>query len=297
MTSDHIDNLSQLPSLRALRGFEAAARHLNLVRAGVELGVTQGALSRQIKGLEEHLGVQLFMRTPRGLALTEAGDNLWDSCRRAFSTLEEGLDSVGNVRKRETLVVAIARSFATRRLAQHVGDFVERYPWIELRLDGHRHLADLSRDADVAIRVGDGRWPGLHVESLGTDPIVPVAAPSVRMRTGFEPSFEALSRETLLHFMDRDLWSAWAAGRGLEKPVAQRNVYFSETIIMLEAAEAGQGIAVGRQSLVRAAISRGTLVPLYNAFVDDSHGYFLCCLPDALNRRKVSLFRDWLLTV
>ncbi|CDX19226.1 Transcriptional regulator [Mesorhizobium plurifarium] len=295
MTSDHIDSLGQLPSLRALRGFEAAARHLNLVRAGAELGITQGALSRQIKALEEHLGVQLFTRTPRGLVFTEAGDNLWDHCRRAFSMLGEGIDSVGKVRKRETLVVAIARSFATRRLAQRVGDFVERYPWIELRLDGHRHLADLSRDADVAIRVGDGRWPGLHVESLGTDPIVPVAAPSVLRRTGSEPSFEALSRETLLHFMDRDLWGAWATGRGLESPIAQRNVYFSETIIMLEAAEAGQGIAVGRQSLVKTAISRGTIVPLYSALVDDGYGYFLCCVPEALNRRKVALFRQWLL--
>ena len=295
MRSDHTDSLGRLPSLRALRGFEAAARHLNLVRAAAELGVTQGALSRQIKSLEEHLGVMLFARNSRGLAFTEAGDSLWDYCRRAFATLEDGLEIVGNIRRRETLIVAVARSYATRCLAQRVGDFVEMHPWIELRLDGHRHLADLSKDADVAIRIGDGRWPGLHVESLGSDPLVPVAAPTVLERTGLEPSYEALSRETLLHFTDRDLWSAWSSGRGLEKPAAHRNVFFSETIIMLEAAQAGQGIAIARSSLVRDELQNGTLRRLYDALVDDGFGYFLCCTPESLNRRKVSLFRDWLL--
>lgn len=294
MSSYHIDELGHLPSLRALRGFETAARHLNLVRAATELGVTQGALSRQIKSLELHLGIALFVRHARGLSLTEAGDSLWEYCRRAFSTLEEGLEAVGNVRRRETLVVAVARSYATRCLAQRIGEFVERYPWIELRLDGHRHLADLTKDADAAIRIGDGCWPGLHVEALGADPIVPVASRSTLERIGFEPSLDDLSQETLLHFMDRDLWSAWSTGRGLVKPTAQRNVFFSETVIMLEAAQAGQGIAVARRSLVRAAFLDGRLAPLYDAYVDDGIGYFFCCIPEAINRRKVSLFRDWL---
>jgi DNA-binding transcriptional LysR family regulator len=295
MISAHNEQVGRLPSLKALRGFEAAARHLNLVRAAMELGVTQGALSRQIKALEIHLGVSLFQRTSKGLEFTEAGDSLWDYCHRAFAVLEDGLSTVGNVRRRETLVVAAARSYVTRRLAHHIGSFVDQFPWIELRFDGHRHLADLSKDADVAIRVGDGRWPGLHVETLGRDPIAPVCSPVILQRTGLDPSFDALSNETFLHFMDRDMWKAWLLGQGLPAPQIIKNVHFSETAMMLEAAEAGQGIAMGRRSLVARSIETGSLAQLYSTTVDDGYGYHFCCTPESLNRTKVAAFRQWLM--
>ena len=192
------------------------------------------------------------------------------------------------------MIVAVARSFATRCLARRIGGFVAKHPWIEVRLDGQRHLADLSNDVDCAIRVGNGDWPGLHVESLGSDPIVPVACHSVAHRIGLEPSSEALSGETLLHFVERDLWSLWCNGNNLHVPLSTRNVYFSETVMMLEAAEAGQGIAVARRSLVESAIQNGDLVALYANSVADGVGYYFCCSPDALNGRKVAAFRQWL---
>lgn len=286
--------MERLPSLRALRGFEAASRHLNLVRAAEELCITQGALSRQILSLEQHLGVTLFIRTSRGLKFTEAGDNLWVACRQAFGILEEGLGSVGAVRSRETLVIAIARSFATRCLARRIGSFVEQHPWIEVRLDGHRHLANLGNDADVAIRVGDGNWPGLHVEPIGLDSILPVASPEVARRLGCHPSVEALSQETLLHFTERDLWAAWCKGRKIAVPSAGRNVHFSETVMMIEAAEFGQGVAIARHSLVEGALAEGTLVALSEDPVHDGIGYYFCCAPEAISSRKVAAFHQWL---
>jgi DNA-binding transcriptional LysR family regulator len=294
MRQSHSGWVQGLPSLKALRGFEAAARHLNVVRAAEELCITQGALSRQIQSLEQHLGVTLFIRTSRGLKFTEAGDNLWMSCRQAFAILEDGLGSVGAVKRRETLVVAVARSYATRCLAHRIGEFIEQHPWIEVRLDGHRHLADLSSDADLAIRVGNGAWPGLHVESLGRDPVVPVAAPSVAERVGLEPPMEVIVRETMLNFTERDLWAVWSKVQGWAMPPPSRTVSFSETVMMLEAAEAGQGIAVARKSLVEESLKKGTLVALYAEPVDDGIGYYFCCVPEALGRRKVASFRDWL---
>ena len=158
MSKYHTETIWQLPSLRALYIFEAAARHLNLVRAADELGLTQGALSRQIRLLEDHVGVPLFVWLPRGLAFTEAGDILRNHCQHAFRELQEGIGTISGVRRRQSLVVAIARSYATRILSHRVASFVNLYPWIDLVLDGHRHLVDLAQnEADVAIRVGDGQ--------------------------------------------------------------------------------------------------------------------------------------------
>jgi DNA-binding transcriptional LysR family regulator len=141
--------------LSALRAFDAAARHLNMARAAAELGVTQGAVSRQIGALEDRLRETLFLRGPRGLKLTEAGDLLADYVRRGLEQLETGMLRIDQPRSRATLVVNAARTFAMRVLAPRIGDFVRAHPWIELRVATHRYFAQLhGSDVDVAIRTG-----------------------------------------------------------------------------------------------------------------------------------------------
>lgn len=289
--------IKRLPSLRTLYVFEAAARHLNLVRAAQEIGLTQGALSRQIKSLEDHIGVPLFVRTSRGLQFTEVGDILWHHCQRAFAELNEGLTVVSGQRSRQTLLLAVARSYATRVLARRVGNFTEKYPWIDLVLDGHRHLADLIRnEADAAIRVGDGKWPDIISERIQNDYIVPVASPLLINRIGTSELDILLKAAPLLHYSERQYWDEWLDAAGLELPQRTRNIRFTESTMVLAAVEAGQGIAIARHSLVQRELSNGELVQLSDITLDDGIAYFFCTSSQSARRDGVRHFRDWLLS-
>jgi DNA-binding transcriptional LysR family regulator len=298
MSKYHTETIWQLPSLRGLYIFEAAARHLNLVRAADELGLTQGALSRQIRLLEDHIGVPLFVRLPRGLAFTEAGDILRNHCQHAFRELQEGIGTISGARRRQSLVVAVARSYATRVLSHRVASFVNQYPWIDLVLDGHRHLVDLARnEADVAIRVGDGRWSDVAGESIEEDPLFPVTSPDLVNKAGTR-DLERLAEEVpLLHYIERPYWETWCRGADIPMPRKRRNVRFSESVMMLEAAEAGQGIAIARRSLVREALEAGRLIRLSEVDVSDGIGYFFCATPSGLRKETVRRFREWVFSL
>jgi LysR family glycine cleavage system transcriptional activator len=295
MSDPCYDKLRQVPSLRSLYIFGAACRHLNLIRAADELGLTQGALSRQIRSLEEHLGLQLFVRTPRGLKLTETGDILRAHCEKAFGELQQGLASISSVKTRQTLLIACARSYACRVLSHHIGDFAGKYPWVELILDGHRHLADLVKnEADAAIRVGDGQWAEVIAEKIQDDPLFPVAAPVLLRSIGTDDIRELLKASATLHFSERAYWQQWSREAGIDLPNTQPRIRFSETTMMLEAAEAGQGIAIARRSLVTEAIATNRLVPVSKIRVDDGIGYYFCATHDALRKDTVRKFRNWL---
>lgn len=295
MTQAHSEILQHLPSLRALYIFDAAARHLNLVRAADELCLTQGALSRQIRSLEEHIGIPLFIRTPRGLKFTEAGDILRNHCRQAFDELEEGLGTISAVRRRQTLLLAVARSYTTRVICHRIDEFVEKYPSVDLVLDGHRHLVDLAKnEADAAIRVGDGEWEDATVEKIEDDPLFPVASPRLVANLGTNDVQALVEAATLLHFTERPYWETWTREAGVPLSRHTRNVRFSESVMMLEAAETGQGIAIARRSLVREAIKTGRLVRLSKIDVDDGIGYFFCASVEGMQREPVQWFRKWL---
>jgi LysR family glycine cleavage system transcriptional activator len=258
--------------------------------------LTQGALSRQVKSLEEFIGVPLFERTPRGLRFTEAGDILWAHCQRAFGELQNGLLFVTNARTRQSLLVAVARSYSTRILSRLIGSFTDAYPWIDLTLDGHRHLADLSKgEADIAIRVGTGDWHDAHAEKLCDDPLFPVIAPALAERLGSSMIGAVMDKATFLHFTERNYWDAWAAKACLSPLRHKRNIRFSETVMMLEAAEQGQGIAIARRSLVEEALRSGRLVKMSDVELDDGIAYFLCYSPEKANHSTVKAFRDWLM--
>lgn len=295
LAQTNVDEVKRLPSLRALHIFESAARHCNLVRAAAELGVTQGALSRHIRTLEDHIGVRLFTRTSHGLKLTEAGDLLWSHSQRAFDALRSGLGAVAGVRGREQLVLAVARSYATRVLSHRVASFTEQYPWINLVVDGHRHLSDLSQNqADAAIRVGRGQWPDADAEKLEDDFLFPVAAPLLVKTLGTTDVAALAAASTVLHYSERPDWQRWAEGAGVRLPSKTRDVLFSETVMMLEAAEAGQGLAMARLSLVRKALASGRLVQLSDTMVDDGIAYYFCTTDAGRRKKSVQHLRSWL---
>lgn len=297
MSQNHTTPKWRLPPLHTLYIFEAAARHLNLVRAAEELGLTQGALSRQIRQLEDYVGVPLFVRQPRGLAFTEAGDLLMNHCRHAFRELHEGVSTISGIKTRQSLRIACARSYASRVLSHRVASFVNKHPWIELIIDGHRHLADLTRgEADAAIRVGDGRWPDVIGEKIEDDPLFPVASPDMVARLGTSNVNELAEAMPLLHYMERPYWETWTRKAGVSLSPRQRNIRFSETVMMLEAAEAGQGIAIARRCLVREALEGGRLVRLSQIDVDDGIGYFFCWTEEGMRKEAVRRFREWVLS-
>jgi LysR family glycine cleavage system transcriptional activator len=280
--------------LQALRAFDAAARHLNMARAAEELGVTQGAISRQIKALEERLHERLFSRGPRGLRLTEAGDLLADYVRRGLDQMESGMIRIGQPRSRATLVVNAARTFAMRVLAPRIAGFVRAHPWIELRLETHRYFAQLhGADVDVAIRAGSGEWPGHVVQALTREVMIPVCAPALRPAPDMPPG-EFLSRTVLLHYAERPHWQAWLGLAGLDPALALPGPRFGETALALAAAEAGQGLAIAWGVLVADAIAAGRLVRPFATALEDGTGYHLVMTDSASRRSTVQAFAAWL---
>jgi DNA-binding transcriptional LysR family regulator len=296
MSTPDVTLLRNLPSLKALLFFNTVARHLNLVRAGEELHLTQGALSRQLKSLEDHLGVELFRRGPRGLAFTQEGEILYDYSKRAFDTLGAGLRHLSVVADRESLVVSAARSFAVRVLGTRIARFIEVNPWVDLRVDTHRSFADLeSCGADISIRLGSGDWEGYRMQALTDDAVWAVARADVAGQLADGPALPAQARPLLLTNTERDYWAAWQAGghdAGIGSDV--RILRFNDSATMLEAVHAGAGFCVTRASLVREAVRAGALVRIGTGEMHDGLRYYAVCAPRSDAKKAADLFMRWL---
>lgn len=282
----------------ALRIFDVVARHLNIVHAAHELHTTQSSVSRHIQNLEQALGVELFLRGSRGLKFTEAGDTLFVHTQRMFADLYAVTEQLSGRKTRQTLRIAVARSYATRVLSKHVNDFCAAYPWIDLHLDGTRHLADLHRgEADAAIRVGEGDWPDLNAECLGDEYLSPVCSPELAGSRGPLKEPGDLQSFTLLHYSEQQQWHTWLAAVGNSSIDATKGITFTETVMMLEAAEAGQGVAIARISLVRDELAKGSLVQPFSTCVPDQQQYYFCTTERGMHRSVVIAFRGWLLAL
>lgn len=295
MTEAHSDPFAGIP-IAKLRVFDAAARHKNFVQAALELRMTQGAVSRHIKSLEARLGSSLFIRGPRGVSLTEGGDLLADYVRRAFDELATGLQRLGRPRRRATLAVVAPRSFAWRVLAPRIDSFVKQHPWIDLRIDTHRYYANIGHaPGDVAIGVGDGKWSDLAVERLSSETVFPVCTPSLcTSAPPMVPTAEFFRRYSLLHYAERVHWRPWLEAAGLDPKLGSSGPNFSETALLLAAAEAGQGIGIARMTLVADALARGSLVRPFGLEIQDGFDYFLLVRRNDGHKPTVKAFCDWL---
>jgi LysR family glycine cleavage system transcriptional activator len=288
----------RLPSLTALRAFEAAARHLSFARAAEELHVTPAAISQQIKQLEGYLGLALFRRS-KTLAVSEAAEVALPLVSEAFDQLEKAVDRLRSGNAYGPLVVSTPPTFASRWLVSRLDDFQTRYPEIELRLLATRRLVDFTlEDVDVAVRFGAGPFPGLHAEPLMQESIVPVATPAVA-KTLKDPA--DLLRCTLLHDESHEWdpafpdWETWLLSLGLTIKSPLRIRYFGDTNLSIQAAMSGHGVTLAWHSLVTDELRSGRLVQLFGHALATKQSYHLVTPLKRLNLPKVAAFRDWLL--
>lgn len=276
---------SQIP-LNALRAFEASARHLSFTRAGLELHVSQAAISHQVKGLEERLGVVLFRRLPRGLALTDEGAALVPVLGESLDRIGSALDRYAGGRFHEVLTIGVVSSFAVRWLLPRLDGFRTQHPHINIRILTNNNRVDLAGEGlDYAIRFGDGAWHGTEAELLFPAPLTLMATADIANR--LTQSGE-LAEETLLRSYRADEWPRWFAAAGLQPPHSHGPV-FDSSIALAGAAEAGLGIAL----LPQALFADSALVRPFPIEIETG-SYWLTRLKTREPGGSMAVFRDWL---
>ena len=282
---------TQLP-LNALRAFEASARHLSFTRAGLELFVSQGAVSHQVKALEERLGVQLFRRLPRGLALTDEGLALVPVVRDSFDRIGATLDRFAGGRFRETMTLGVVGTFALGWLLSRLPDFLERHPEIDLRVMTNNNRVDLAGEGlDLAIRFGDGAWHGTHAEPILEAPLSPLCAPGVAARLA-EPA--DLAGEALLRSYRAEEWPAWFTRAGAQCPPL-RGAMFDSSAIMASVAAAGMGVALLPPAMFGQELAAERLVRPFAQEIDAGR-YWLTRLHSRTDSGAMAAFRAWLVS-
>ncbi|MDJ0935034.1 MAG: transcriptional regulator GcvA [Kiloniellales bacterium] len=293
----------RLPSLNALRAFEAVARHLNLTRAAEELHVTPAAVSHQIKALEEDLGVPLLRRVRREFFLTDAAQAGLPALREAFDLLGDAVERMRSELPDRLLTISVLPSFAVSWLVPRLSRFKAQHPEIDVRLDTNDRVVDLRREGiDLGIRFGAGDYPGLEVDRLLDEEIFPVCSPS--LLEGPQPlkTPEDLRHHSLLHvdwtpFMkETGDWNLWLMAAGLDEVVdVSRGPRFSHTNLALQAAVHGQGVVIGSQALAADDLAAGRLVRPFGMSVQLNFCYFVVTTPATARLPKVAAFKDWLL--
>jgi len=280
--------------LAALRAFEAAARHVSYSRAAEELNLTHGAISFQMRVLKEALGVDLFKRSGRRMVLTPEGQRLFGYVRDGFMRLEQGMDDVRASRRGQMLTVSVHPGLASYWVIPRLGDFQRKHPEIDVSLLPNITLVDFSRDdVDMALRYGPGNWPGLDAVKLMDEEVFPVCSP--RFNGGTLPKQPRDLADLPLLRDARQPWSDWFKSIGLELPEPDRGPVYNEPSLVLQAAIAGQGVALARGALARPAIEAGHLVRLFPRGARARFSYYIVYPPAAASIPRVAAFRDWLL--
>ena len=290
----------RLPPLNALRAFEAAARHLSFTKAAEELFVTQAAISHQVKALEAALDLQLFRRLNRRLMLTDAGQLYLPALTEAFDAIDTATARLRADENAGRLVVSVANSLAAKWLLPRLPRFRERHPEIEVEISAADRLVDFGRDnVDMAIRYGLGRYPGLRVDPLMKDTNFPVCSPG--LLAGPVPLREPgdLRRHSLLHddvsTFDAPDWSKWLAAVGVTGVRADRGQRYSHSSLVIQAAIDGQGVALGRSTLVALDLEAGRLVQPFGPALPSVYACYVVSPPATAERPKIKAFREWLL--
>ncbi|HEF4739989.1 TPA: LysR family transcriptional regulator, partial [Burkholderia multivorans] len=276
--------------LNALRAFESSARHLNFTRAGLELSVTQAAVSQQVRALEERLGCALFTRLPRGLDLTDEGRALLPVLSDAFSRIETVLQQFDGGRLRQVLTLGVVGTFALGWLMPRLKRFRDTHPFVELRLRTHNNVVDLAAEGlDFAIRFGQGNWPATRNERLFDAPLTALCAPDIARRLT-QPA--DLAHETLLRSYRTDEWLGWFDAAQLE-PWTVNGPVFDSSRLMVEAAMQGVGIALAPACMFERELQLGLLARPLDIDVH-AGGYWLTSLKSKPLTPAMTLFRDWI---
>jgi len=289
--------LRRLPSLNALKAFEAAARHESFTKAADELSVTQGAVSHQVKALEAELGLRLFNRERQRLVITDAGRNYLEVVRDAFDRLAVGTNRLLQLQKSGVLTVTTSPNFAAKWLVHRLGRFTDAHPDIDLRVSASAQHVDFAReDIDLAIRHGEGQWPGLSVTRLCAEELFPACSPKLLRGRGALRAPAELKHHTLLHVIDRTPWSRWLEAAGLTLANADRGPIFNQAHNAIDAAVDGQGVVLARSALAAWDLCAGRLVRPFKLGLKVPYAYWIVCPKSTASLPKIVTFRDWLLT-
>jgi LysR family transcriptional regulator, glycine cleavage system transcriptional activator len=283
-----------LPPLNSLRAFEAAARLLSFSKAADELHVTHGAVSRSVRQLESDLGIQLFERTTRSVRLTPAAAAYAQEIRSALDLLAAATTSVSRQRSSDMLNVTTVDSFAAKWLVPRLFRFRRAYGEIDVRLSTSERLADFVKDGmDIAVRYGQGRYPGLQSELLMEEDLSPVCSPA--LLGGPQPlrTPEDLKYHTLIHDDFHVNWSMWLRTAGITGIDPHRGPAFYSSEHALQAAVLGQGVVLGRSALVADDLAAGRLIRPFTIRLPAGLAYYI--VYPSLKRPPVKAFRDWLL--
>lgn len=274
---------------------------MSFQKAAHELNVTPSALSYQIRQLEEFLQVQLFERLNRAVRLTEAGQCIAPGVHDAFEQLADTMTRLKGPARPNMLTVATGPAFAAKWLSPRLHKFLERHPDIDIRIAANMKLADFHADeVDVAIRFGGGNYPGLHVETLSDEHVLPLVSPRLLEPFGGRLEAADLSRITLLHddsarfMVNAVTWADWLRQAGISGVDATKGPRFSHADHALEAALDGVGIVLGRLALSMRDIASGRLVAPFRLMTRAQASFYFCCLPERLGQPKVTAFRNFL---
>lgn len=291
--------LSRNPPFAALRALEAAARHLNFTRVAEELNVTQSAVSHQIRHLEELWGLKLFDRPPRGLVLTRAGQTLAPVVRQFLDDLERTLDTLQTEHKRAPLRVDMLQSFSLKWLVPRLGGFHDGHPEIDVWISTHDELINFAtQEADVAIRLGHGEYPGLHSTLLLREYVFPVCSPAfMEDQEPLNEPADLLNSPLLLRLGDpaHPNWQDWFAKAGVEGATLIEGPRFPDSNMAIQAAMDGQGVALARSAHVGDDLKAKRLVRLFDVHYPSSVCYYLVCPEVKAEKPHIRAFRKWLL--
>ena len=290
------DILSSIP-LNALRVFEAAARLKSFTRAAEELGITQAAVSWQVKALERRLDQALFLRLPREVALTSSGERLSHAATQAMAILRTALTDLSETDE-GVLAITSLTTVANQWLAPRIGSFQLQHPQIAVRLDTSSRVVDLPREnVDVALRSGSGTWPGLQSHYLFPNIHAPVCTPAMRERLGGLARPEDLLNAPLIGVPEE--WEVWFAAAGVgpqQQSSALPRLTGDSQTLEVASAIGGQGVALACPFFFAADIAAGRLVTPFDIYAHYDDGYWLAYPADRARAPKIRAFRDWLLT-
>ena len=275
-------------SLNHLQAFAVASRHLNMTKAADELCVTQGAVSHQIKALEAQVGKPLFLRTARGLQLSDDGERIAPAVQQAFAQLDAALALLDESRPPLRLTLAVVGTYLHGHLLQRLPAFQARHPHIDLRIQTHNNKVDLAVETiDAAIRFGDGAWRRVEAVPLQAAPLTVLCAPELGLKT-----LHDLRRCTLLRSYRSDEWATWALAAGCP-PLNPRGPQFDASVLMVQAALAGAGAALAPAAMFQRELASGRLVRPFATEVDVGR-YWLTRNMGREPSPAYEALRDWL---
>ncbi len=285
----------RLPSLTALRCFETVARTLSFTRAAGELGVTQAAVSRQIRLLEEALAVKLILRGAGRNALTDAGEILFTGLYRAFETIGQSVEQISGSAGREILNVSVAPYFSARWLTPRLMTFLGAHPEIDLRLHHSYQPADHKREAiDIGINWGSGTWRGVRKEIVLDGALTPVISADLLARIGPLTEARQLLELTLLYEFDLRDWQLWFAQAGVTATAPLRSIRLNDSHALRRAALDGHGVALFFRGLLEEDLQSGRLIQPVDRTVHTGFDYYLNYADDQELPAKSKAFRRWI---